>query len=253
MCRVRYEDWVNRFNSLVTYVKENKRLPKRKEESLSVWAMGTKRYINNGCLSEDKLRYARSVFPIFADTHYSYSDIDGFLSGRKIKDRVSNHHDAKALLELYFLAGFDFSIRVWEALWIVYEKVYTMKAYNYFVFLTDLCELSQDDIRGILSSEVGTTLLSCNTSFANKYDLAKLEEVCLKFINCIPNERRRVSILKMYYGLGEYNKSHTLREVGNEFSLSAERVRQLRNLAFWRLLRRKNVILNSLKVEDDYE
>ncbi|MCH8748797.1 RNA polymerase sigma factor RpoD/SigA [Patescibacteria group bacterium] len=58
-------------------------------------------------------------------------------------------------------------------------------------------------------------------------------------VETLPTRERR--ILEMRFGLTD-NRPHTLEDIGNEFGISRERVRQLQNAALTRLRRRKSVL-----------
>ena len=60
-------------------------------------------------------------------------------------------------------------------------------------------------------------------------DLSKSVERALESLN--PREQR---IIRMRFGIGE-KESHTLAEIGREFGLSRERIRQLQALALRKL------------------
>jgi len=63
-------------------------------------------------------------------------------------------------------------------------------------------------------------------------------EISLAVASLPPRERK---ILELRFGLGDKIRPYTLEEIGEEFGISRERVRQLQNVAFSRLRQRKTM------------
>lgn len=53
-----------------------------------------------------------------------------------------------------------------------------------------------------------------------------LERSELRLLDCLENERA-ADVIKMRFGLGEYDREHTLEEVGQKYGITRERVRQI--------------------------
>lgn len=67
---------------------------------------------------------------------------------------------------------------------------------------------------------------------------SKIEEAMVNF------DERSKEVIKMRFGLKPYNRTYTLEEVGKEYSVTRERIRQIETRALCRL--RENTILKSL-------
>jgi len=67
----------------------------------------------------------------------------------------------------------------------------------------------------------------------------KLQEVIEKNLSSL--NPRVEKILKMRFGIGGYEKAYTLEEIGSEFNLTRERIRQIEDKALKQLKRRKNL------------
>ena len=49
--------------------------------------------------------------------------------------------------------------------------------------------------------------------------------------------KREALVIHMRFGLGEFNKAHTLREIGLAIGVTRERIRQIEHKALWKLRR----------------
>lgn len=57
--------------------------------------------------------------------------------------------------------------------------------------------------------------------------IATIDNLLLELSNTNPRFERYVKILRMRYGIGELPSKMTLREVGEQFSVTPERIRQI--------------------------
>ena len=204
---------------LKTYFKDvSNYTPLSREDELELW----RKYKNEGDIAaRDKLissnlKFVASIAKQYQGRGLSYSDLiaEGNIGLIKAIDKFDGEKGFKLI-----------SYSVWWIRQSILEALTKRNASNAEDLPTD--HESQMDDDEIYVNNIQDDEFSSDTGEpGNKKDQAEAISFLMEYLN-----KRERNIITKYYGL-DGNKPKTLEEIGMEYGLTKERIRQIKNLSF---------------------